>query len=116
MTRRIWARYALLGLAATMALAGVAGAADSTKVDRATKQVEQGAKEIGAGNVGHGAEDTATGIGNTVVEGAKYSGDKIKDAAKAAEQPTKNAGNDAKEGAASFGTSVKNFFNSLFSK
>jgi hypothetical protein len=54
-------------------------AADKTKVDQATKQVEQGAKQIGQGNVGHGVKETAKGIGNTVVEGAKFSGENIKE-------------------------------------
>ena len=34
--------------------AGAAVAADKTKVDEATKQVEQGAKQIGQGSVGPG--------------------------------------------------------------
>jgi len=58
---------------------GVAGAADKTKVDQATKQVEQGAKQIGSGSVGPGVKQTAKGIGNTVVEGAKFSGENIKE-------------------------------------
>jgi len=58
---------------------GAAGAADKTKVDRATKQVEQGAKQIGQGKVGPGVKQTAKGIGNTVVEGAKFSGETIKE-------------------------------------
>jgi hypothetical protein len=56
-----------------------AGAADKTKVDAATKQVEQGAKQIAQGQVGKGAKETAKGIGNTVVEGAKFSGNTIKE-------------------------------------
>ena len=58
---------------------GTAGAADKTKVDQATKQVEQGAKQIGQGNVGSGVKETAKGIGHTVVEGAKFSGENIKE-------------------------------------
>jgi len=58
---------------------GVAGAADKTKVDQATQRVQQGAKEIGRGNVGTGVKETAKGIGNTVVEGAKFSGQTIKE-------------------------------------
>ena len=58
---------------------GVAGAADKTKVDQATKQVEQGAKQIGSGSVGPGVKQIAKGIGNTVVEGAKFSGENIKE-------------------------------------
>jgi len=64
---------------ATVLACGAAGAADKTKVDQATKQVEQGAKQIGQGNVGTGTKETAKGIGNTVVEGAKFSGQTIKE-------------------------------------
>jgi len=53
---------------------GTGGAADKTKVDRATKQVEQGAKQIGRGNVGPGFKEMFTGVGHTIVEGAKFSG------------------------------------------
>jgi hypothetical protein len=58
---------------------GAAGAADKTKVDQATLRVQQGAKEIGQGNVATGVKETAKGIGNTVVEGAKFSGQTIKE-------------------------------------
>lgn len=58
---------------------GVAGAADKGKVDVATQRVQLGAKEIGQGNVGTGVKETAKGIGNTVVEGAKFSGQTIKE-------------------------------------
>ena len=56
---------------------GVAGAADKTKVDQATRQVEQGAKQIGQGEVGPGFKEIFTGIGYTIVEGAKFSGETI---------------------------------------
>jgi hypothetical protein len=58
---------------------GAAGAADRTKVDQATQRVERGARQIGQGNVGTGVKETAKGIGNTVVEGAKFSGRTIKE-------------------------------------
>ena len=58
---------------------GAAGAADKTKVDQATQQVQQGGKLMGQGNVGTGVKETAKGIGNTVVEGAKFSGQTIKE-------------------------------------
>ena len=58
---------------------GVAGAADKSKVDRATKQVEKGAKQIGQGQVGPGFKEMFTGVGHTVVEGAKFSGENIKE-------------------------------------
>ena len=53
------------------------GAADKTKVDQATQQVEQGAKQIGRGDVGAGFKEMFTGIGYTIVEGAKFSGNTI---------------------------------------
>jgi len=53
------------------------GAADKTKVDQATKRVEQGAKQIGQGKVGPGFKEMFTGIGHTIVEGAKFSGQTI---------------------------------------
>jgi hypothetical protein len=53
---------------------GPAGAADKTKVDEATKRVEEGAKQIGQGKVGSGFKEMFAGIGHTVVEGAKFSG------------------------------------------
>lgn len=59
--------------------AGPAGAADKSKVDKATQRVEQGAKQIGQGKVGEGVKETAKGVGNTVVEGAKFSGETIKE-------------------------------------
>ena len=43
----------------------------------ATKQVEQGAKQIGRGDVGPGFKEMFTGIGYTIVEGAKFSGNTI---------------------------------------
>jgi hypothetical protein len=52
---------------------GTVGAADKTKVDAATKRVEQGAKQIGHGKVGSGFKEMFVGIGHTVVEGAKFS-------------------------------------------
>jgi len=95
-------------------LAAPAVAADDTKVKAATGQVESGAKKIGDGKVGDGVEQTAKGIGNTVVEGAKYTGEKLKESGKAAEPEAKSTWSNLKETANSFGTSVKNFFTTLF--
>jgi hypothetical protein len=53
---------------------GVASAANKTKVDQATRRVEQGAKQIGQGKVGPGFKEMFTGIGHTIFEGAKFSG------------------------------------------
>ena len=58
---------------------GFALAADDSKVKAATEQVERGAKKIPDGKIGEGVQETAKGIGNTVVEGAKYSGENIKE-------------------------------------
>lgn len=80
MTRQMRALWiAPVFLAVTVLACGAAGAADKTKVDAATKQVEQGAKQMGNGHVGPGVKQTAKGIGNTVVEGAKFSGENIKE-------------------------------------
>ncbi len=56
-----------------------ARAADDTKVKSATEQVQTGARRIGDGEIGSGTKQTAKGIGTTIVEGAKYSGQVIKD-------------------------------------
>jgi hypothetical protein len=53
---------------------GTADAADRTKVDQATNRVEQGAKQIGQGQLGEGFKELFTGIGLTIFEGAKFSG------------------------------------------
>jgi len=66
-------------LAALALLGGPAGAADKTKVEQATKRVERGAKQIGQGQVGLGFREMFAGIGHTVVEGAKFSGENIKE-------------------------------------
>lgn len=104
-----------LSIVALLAPAWPAAAADDTKVKAATQEVETGAKKIGQGSVGDGVEETAKGIGKTVVEGAKYSGDKLKESGKAAEPQAKNTWQNMKETANSFGASVKNFFTRLFS-
>ena len=89
-------------------------AADESKVNSATRQVETGAKKIGQGEVGEGVKETAKGIGNTVVEGAKFTGEKFKEAGKAAEPEAKSTWSNVKDGAVSFGHGVKNFFQKLF--
>ncbi len=80
MTRKrrwLWITPAFL---AVVALSwGTADAADKSKVDAATKRVENGAKQIGQGQVGLGFREMFTGIGHTVVEGAKFSGENIKE-------------------------------------
>jgi len=72
--------WILLTLLAVMALSwGAAGAADKSKVDGATKRVERGARQIGRGQVAPGFKEMFTGVGHTVVEGAKFSGETIKE-------------------------------------
>jgi hypothetical protein len=102
-------------LASALMAAMPAQAADDAKVKGATQQVERGAKKIGQGDVGTGVEETAKGIGNTVIEGAKFTGEKFKEAGKAAEPPAKRTGENIVDGARSFGQSVKSFFTRLFS-
>jgi len=69
-----WSSISLACLAVVALSLGPAGAADKTKVDEAAKRVEQGAKQIGQGQVGSGFKEMFAGIGHTVVEGAKFSG------------------------------------------
>ena len=95
---------------------GFAVAADDSKVKSATNQVESGAKKVSDGKVVDGVQETAKGIGHTVVEGAKYSGEKVQEAGKAAEPSAKTAWGNARDGAIGFGHAVKGFFTSLFSK
>jgi len=104
----------VLSVVALLAPAAPVAAADDSKVKAATGQVESGARKIGQGKIGDGVEETAKGIGNTVVEGAKYTGEKLKESGKAAEPQAKSAWHNLKETANSFGTSVKNFFTRLF--
>src|SRR5205814_2627765 len=103
-----------LSLVALLAPTAPAGAADDSKVKSATGQVESGAKKIGQGKVGDGIEETAKGIGHTVAEGAKYTGEKLKESSKAAEPEAKSTWQNLKETANSFGGTVKNFFSNLF--
>jgi len=94
----------------SLALAWPAPAArgDEAKLKDATRQVESGAKTVGSG-----VEETAKGVGHTVVEGAKTAGDKLKEASKAAEPQAKSAWHHVRDGAVSFGQSVKGFFSRL---
>ncbi len=80
MTRTLRWLWIAPGFLAALALScGTAAAADKTKVDQATKRVERGAKQIGQGQVGPGFKEMFTGVGHTVVEGAKFSGENIKE-------------------------------------
>jgi hypothetical protein len=75
MTRR--SRWLWIPVASLVVVAltwGTGSAADKTKVDQATRRVEQGAKQIGQGDLGPGFKEMFAGIGHTIVEGAKFSG------------------------------------------
>src|SRR5918996_3122807 len=105
----------VLSIVALLASTGSAAGADDSRVKSATGQVERGAKKIGEGKVGDGVEETAKGIGNTVVEGAKYTGEKLKESGKAAEPEAKSTWRNVKDTANSVGSTVKNFFAKMFS-
>jgi len=101
-------------LVALLAPAGPVRAADDSKVKSATNEVETGAKKIGQGKVGDGVEETAKGVGHTVAEGAKYTGEKLKESGKAAEPQAKSTWEHLKETGNAVGGTVKNFFTRLF--
>lgn len=78
MTRRLrWLSVTSAFLLVVGLAGGVAGAADKTKVDQATGRVERGAKQIGQGELGPGFKEFFIGIGLTIVEGAKFTGNTI---------------------------------------
>jgi len=112
MPRSVVVVAALLGALGVAAATPVA-AADASKVKAATRQVDEGAHKIGAGKIGPGIEETAKGIGHTIVEGSKFTGEKLKESGKAAEPPAKGAWANFKEGATGLGRSVKSFFSKL---
>lgn len=113
MALRVRSTLVTLAISSVVGL-GPAVAADRSDVDGATRQVERGAREMGQGKVLDGAGETAKGIGNTIVEGAKYTGEKLGEAGKAAGPAAKTAWDRTKEGAVAFGTSVREFFATLF--
>ena len=99
---RIMRRAIPFILCATVLAATPAPAADDSKVKAATDRVDKGARMMGDGEILKGAEETAKGIGFTVYEGAKFTGEKFKEAGKAAyDSPT-------------FIQGVTNFFSRLF--
>jgi hypothetical protein len=100
---------AFVALLSLLLIAAPASAADDSKAKEGAAQVESGARQIG-----QGVQDTAKGIGKTVVGGAETAGEKIKEAGRAAEPEAKSAWTKTKEGAVSFGHSVRNFFTNLF--
>jgi len=116
-TRRFVATLALTAAIGWAAMPAIA--ADESKVKAAAREVDTGAKKIGDGKLGTGVEQTAKGVGNTVVEGTKFAGEKVKESGQAAAPPAKSSWQHLKEGsvkqsADAFGASVKNFFTRLF--
>jgi hypothetical protein len=105
----------LLVVVTGMFASALAPAADDSRVKDATRQVETGARQIGRGEIGTGVEETAKGIGRTVVEGAKFAGDKLEESGKAAEPEAKSAWRHVRDGAVDFGHGVRDFFTRLFS-
>jgi len=77
-TRR-WFWVTPVVLAVVALSSGPASAADKSKVDAATRRVDRGAKQIGQGQVGPGLKEMFTGVGHTVVEGAKFSGENVRE-------------------------------------
>jgi hypothetical protein len=119
--REDFAMKALASLTALLLTLGLLGgesawAADDAKATEDSK-VKEGAKQVesGATHVGQGVVDTAKGIGKTVVGGAETAGDKIKEAGEAAKPKAKSAWGHVRDGAISFGHSVKTFFTRPFS-
>ncbi len=92
------------------------GAADDSKVKAATGRVESGARQIGDGKLADGVEETAKGIGHTVVEGAKLGAQKIQESGQAAEPEATRAGASVRDGAVSFGSSVMTFVRRMFTR
>ena len=96
-------------LLALLAIAAPAGAADDTKAREGAAQVESGAKQVG-----RGVEGSTITLGSLTDRGAETAGDRIKEAGRAAEPEAKSAWSRTKEGAVSFGHSVKSFVTNLF--
>ncbi|HEX7785421.1 MAG TPA: hypothetical protein VF653_04300 [Methylomirabilota bacterium] len=94
---------------ALLLIAAPASAVDDSRARDGAAQVESGARQIG-----RGVEDTAKGVGDAVAGGAETAGEKIKEAGRAAEPEAKSAWTRTKEGAVSFGRSVREFFTTLF--
>ena len=98
-----------VALLALLLMVAPVSAADDSKAQQGAAQAESGAKQIG-----RGVEDTAKGVGDAVVGGAHTAEDKIKEADRAAEPEAKSAWTKTRDGAVSFGRSVKTFFTKLF--
>jgi len=112
MTRRQATSWILLLLAAT---AAPAVAADDSRVKAATRQVARGTQKIGEGRFSEGAHETARGVGNTIVEGGKFTGQKLRESSRAAEPEARSAWAAFKVAATDAGRGVRKFLVELFS-
>ncbi len=88
-----------LTFSALVGLGSGSAAADGPAVDAATRQVERGAHQIGQGQVLVGAGELAKGIGNTIVGGARFTGQKLAEAGRNAGPAAQNAWENTREGA-----------------
>lgn len=93
----------------------VGQAADDSKVRAATREVERGAGKVREGEVREGAAEAARGVGKTVLEGARYTGEKLKESGEAAEPQARTAWQKFRDGTVAFAGSVRSFFAKLFS-
>jgi len=106
---------AFLLVAFVACVAPAARAADDSGVKAGARQVETGVEKMREGKVGEGAEEAAKGVGKTVAEGAKFTGEKLKESGEAARPEAKNAWEKFRDGSFAFGRSVRDFFSRLFS-
>jgi hypothetical protein len=97
-----------VGLAALLSILLVNAPAFAADESNGVQQLEGGARQIGGG-----VEETAKGLGTTVVHGAKTASEKITTAENAAEPAAKRAWSQATSAAVSFGDNVSNFFTTL---
>jgi len=92
---------------------GFAVAADDPNVKAESTPVERGAKKVSDGKT-EGFEETAKGVGRSVVEGAKYSSARLEEAGKAAQPSARSAWGHARDAAVGFGHSLTVFLTKLF--
>jgi len=101
----------LLSLALLAVVPASTWASDRSTLNDATREVERGATSIG-----EGIEQTAKGIGNTVIAGAKTAGARLEQAGTAAEPSARHAWTRVVQGASDVGRSVSGFSDRLFGR
>ena len=107
-----------LALIVSLALAQTAPALadDDSPVKEATREIENGAKDVRQGNVSEGAREAAAGVGRAIAEGARYAGERLKESGRAAEPATRSGWKHAKESAHDFGRALTAFCSELFKR